>query len=179
MLAELQSKLLPQGLSDFQWQTVASTSALSYGAMLGGRTSVVRRMKFPSARGELMVEIEGEPPEWLESIGKSLSEILDLRQGWDSYGAKPISPQCVGAALDILLRVMREDTLPPSVVPTSPGGIQLEWHARGIDLEIEILSPTRVRGLFEDLRTGIEWEADLSFDQTRLTEAIGRLSQPA
>ena len=26
---------------------------------------------------------------------------------------------------------------PPSVVPTEPGGVQLEWHIGGVDIEIE------------------------------------------
>jgi hypothetical protein len=50
---------------------------------------------------------------------------------------------------------------------------------RGVDLEVEFVSPSRVRGVFEDHRMGGDWEADLSFDLKRLNEAIGRLSEPA
>ena len=63
-----------------------------------------------------------------------LKELLDLPQGWDSYGAGCIDPKAVDAA-SRLLDVLDHD---PAVIPTSHGGIQLEWHRDGLELEVEI-----------------------------------------
>ena len=179
MLAELKNKSLREGLSDFEWQTVASTSALSYGAALSQHVSGIRLISVNFARHEVGFAIEGALAGWMVPTVQSLVEALDLPHGWDSYGGKAIDPRCIAAALEMLMRVMRKNTPKPAVVPTSRGGIQLEWHTRGVDLEVEFLSPTHVRGLFGDLRAGTELESDLSFDQRPLTDAIGRLSLPA
>ena len=65
------------------------------------------------------------------------------------------------------------DTLEPTVVPTSKGSVQLEWHEHGIDLEVEILSPYRIHVSFEDeLDSKNNWERELKSDLTRLSNAI-------
>ncbi len=124
-----------------------------------------------------MVEIVGDPPAWVEPTVQSLGMLLQLGPNWDSYGGSPIAPRCVAAALDLVFGALPYDTPVPSVVPTSGGGLQLEWHTRGAELEVEFLSATRVRGLFEDATSGRRWEKDLSFDLRPLVEAISTLSQ--
>lgn len=64
-----------------------------------------------------------------------LLAVQSLEPGWDSYDA----PVITGAALDAAKRFMamlRESS--PFVVPCSDGGLQLEWHQDGFDVEIEI-----------------------------------------
>ena len=59
-----------------------------------------------------------------------LERLAALPPGWDSYGAKEITPLAIDGC--------RAFANSMSIVPTSEGGIQLEWHALGVDLEIEI-----------------------------------------
>ena len=54
-----------------------------------------------------------------------VQSLRDLPLNWDSYG----SPKIGEGALKVLQGLQ--------VVPTSPGGIQVEWHCNGYDLEIE------------------------------------------
>lgn len=55
----------------------------------------------------------------------------DLRQqGWDSYGANPLDDRAIEAARAFLGYAW-------AVGPTSNGGIQLEIHCSGFDIEIE------------------------------------------
>lgn len=61
-----------------------------------------------------------------------LNELASLVQDWDSYGAGPIDRSALRTA----------DAL--TFVPTPHGGIQIELHAGGIDLEIEITSTGKV-----------------------------------
>jgi hypothetical protein len=38
----------------------------------------------------------------------------------------------------LLESTMRDDTPAPWVVPLSDGGVQMEWHERGLDIEIGV-----------------------------------------
>jgi len=61
----------------------------------------------------------------------------ELSEDWDSYGAGPIDATCITKAIDII-KSFSEGTPTPWVVPCSDGGIQLEWHEQGMDLELSI-----------------------------------------
>ena len=56
-------------------------------------------------------------------------KLLRLKEDWDSYGALPISPVAVEAAMRCLNQI--------TLVPTAPGGVTLELHLHGMDLELE------------------------------------------
>ena len=153
------------------------TSTLPDRATLTAATAGWREFRFPFDGGELVVEIVGDPPAWVEPTVQSLEQLLQLEPNWDTYGGSPIAPGCVVAALKLVFDILRDDTPAPSVVPTSRGGLQLEWHTRGVDLEVEFLSATRVCGLFEDTIDDTSWEEDLSSDLRPLVDAISRLSE--
>lgn len=65
--------------------------------------------------------------------------LLQLLRDWDSYGARPISQESLKEALAFLLEAAAiiPNLASPAVVPTAPGGIQLEWHQGGVDIEVE------------------------------------------
>lgn len=64
------------------------------------------------------------------SASERLKELEALKENWDTYGARPITKEAIEAARSFL------STL--TVVPCSDGGVQIEAHAIGIDVEIEI-----------------------------------------
>lgn len=70
---------------------------------------------------------------------EKLESLRLLKSNWDSYGAASISPEAIATASQFLQ---------PDIVPTSQGGIQLEWHNFGIDLEIEITPAGKVWSLY-------------------------------
>src|ERR1035438_4373800 len=76
-------------------------------------------------------------PAWLQPTIKSFLDLLQLPQNWDGYGASQMHEQIVQQALLLLVEVMDNDAPPPSVVPLSDGGVQVEWHRHGHNLEIE------------------------------------------
>jgi len=65
---------------------------------------------------------------------KELDAIQDLDDDWDTYGAKANDPLTLKAASK-LLRVLPDRWW---IVPTNTGGIQLERHADGLDIEMQI-----------------------------------------
>jgi hypothetical protein len=103
--------------------------------------------------------------------------LMALPPNWDSYGARRISVWSIEAAVGLLLQVMRVDTPHPSIVPTSDGYVQIEWHTRGIDLEVEVISPALIHVAYEDHRSGQPLlELDLGSDLTEFRSFISELS---
>lgn len=136
----------------------------------------MQQMRFPFPGGTLVLDVGFDPPAWLAPTAQALVDLLDLPYGWDSYGASPVGRSHVDAALQVLSRIMRRDSPAPAVVPTNRGGVQLEWHTGGIDLEIETLSTQRLLVSFEDATAGTAWEGEIVSNLTPLVEYIGRLS---
>ena len=77
-----------------------------------------------------------------------LIELSLLENNWDSYGGKPITQFALAEAQLLLKALSGIQAVDPSVVPCSNGGIQLEWHRNGYDLEIEISPEGEVSEMF-------------------------------
>jgi hypothetical protein len=117
--------------------------------------------------------------EWLAQTEASLRELLKLPANWNSYGAVPVQEESVARAMDLLRRIARPDTPPPTGVPTVRGGVQLEWHRSGIDLELEIGPTGPCEAFYEDADGSAGWSFDPNgSDLSRLTNLTARLTQP-
>jgi len=168
----------PRGcLTDQEWQQSNTTTTLPSWATLTADDAAWGESRSREQGETIKINIGKDPRPWVEPTVQSLKKLLDLPPDWDSYGGSPIDPTCVYAALILVSGILPDNAPAPSVVPTSRGGLQLEWHTRGVDLEVEFLSSTRVCGLFEDVIAGTSWEKDLSFDLRPLVDAISTLSQ--
>jgi hypothetical protein len=66
-----------------------------------------------------------------EAADRVLDELRKLKPDWDSYKSSAIKEAAIHTA-EVLL------TAEPTVVPCSDGGLQFEWHTRGIDFEFRI-----------------------------------------
>ena len=114
-------------------------------------------------------------PRWLSAMEQGVSALLDLAQGWDSYGAPPISLEAIKAALAAIFSIAGDESMAPMIVPTSTGGCQLEWHSDMIDIEIEF-APTGESTLFMQERTsGRTWEGNLANHAEYVREFLTRL----
>ncbi len=128
-------------------------------------------------RGEITVEVQGEEPAWLQPALDQLRQLCQLRNGWNSYRARHVTPASAVAALNLLDRTMLPTTPAPSIVPTASGGVQLEWHTHGIDLEVGITPSRNVTAAYEDQVDGGEWEDELGPDLAQLANALAALSR--
>ena len=174
ILAEPHERAL--GLSDRESWILPGTATAHNTTMLTGRAEPVQQMRCFVPGGQLVIEAESELPPWFQPVAMALVQLLNLPPAWDSYGARPVVPAVVPTALQLLMHVMRDDSAPPAVVPTNRGGVQLEWHSNGIDLEIEIGASHRVLVSCQDDATGEEREFDASTNLTALGRLIGELS---
>jgi hypothetical protein len=118
-------------------------------------------------------------PAWLPIAIEHAAKLLSLPFNWDGEGGPPVQYKPIQNALNALCSIMNEHSALPQWTPTSAGGVQLDWHENGIDLEIELPPlggdpPT----VFSD-RTGVEtdWDGALSSHLDELRRLFeGRLS---
>lgn len=76
---------------------------------------------------------------WLaKQIESRLNVLLRLRASWDGYRGQPLTETSVHVAVDLFFAMADEMSFPPQIFPLVDGGIQLEWHAGGEDIEMEV-----------------------------------------
>ena len=101
-------------------------------------TPVLTHVLLELPTGEVQVCISGDPPRWVFDAIQQLEVLASYQPDWDSAGAPRISEHCIFIVLELLRYVLQPDTPRPSIVPAPHGGLQVEWHTNGFDLEIEI-----------------------------------------
>ena len=85
----------------------------------------------------LCVQTTSTSPVWTEWLFERLDHLLSLQPGWDSYRAEAIAFDAAVALIRLVADYCDNRTLRPSVVPTTQGGLQIEWHTPLCELEIE------------------------------------------
>jgi hypothetical protein len=103
------------------------------------RVALVQAWSTTSSTGEptvVKVKLGQQPSAWLRSALQQISALTALAAGWDSYDAKPVSAEMVMEAVEFLIEIAYPDLARPSIVPLADGGLQVEWHRNGIDLEV-------------------------------------------
>ncbi|WP_316216590.1 hypothetical protein [Bradyrhizobium sp. SZCCHNR3003] len=110
---------------------------------------------------------------WQMEIQDQLLECAKLPEDWDSYGSQPSGWDAGLFALSLLNDFMRPRTPIPQVVPSSAGGIQLEWHQKGVDLELHITGPYQCEVWFKDHRAPDQLPVSLE-----LTDDYSALRRP-
>lgn len=167
----------PARLSDQAVISVSGPSGQGQDYTLAGAGDV-RRF---GARGtpEFRFRLRGpsRPPVWLDPVMQQLRMLIALQQDWDSYGAPPLDPHVLRSAVRLLMRSMREETPAPFLVPLSTGGLQLEWHQGGFDIEVEVLASHRYAAFVRDRRSGHEWEGSVGEDGGPLWRFLGELTE--
>jgi hypothetical protein len=130
----------------------------------------VHRSQFPNFEQHYNAELERK---WQVDVQRSLVRLVNMKKGWDSYEARPIRRDAGFFALELLQQFMRNRTPAPQVVPTSAGGIQLEWHEKGIDLELHITAPYECEVWFQDHRDPLSHPLSI-----RLSDDFSALTRP-
>ena len=118
------------------------------------------------------------PPDPIVNVIRKASELVHLPPGWNSYGAKPVANEAVEAAITFLVEAIptRPNVVAPAVVPTVRGGLQLEWHRRGVDLEIEFGPDASGSWYAEDRETKETVEQPLLNEDVVLRQWLVRVS---
>lgn len=162
-----------EALSDYKWRPRETGRPVRRPGRATDMTSVFFSVQIPF--GSAMLVLSELPPPWMHDLLSRISQLGDLEEGWDSYGARRVDPEAAAATVEFLFNFLGHNTPQPAVVPTSRGGIQLEWHRAGADLEVEIESPARLRVFFEEEGTGKETETTLTGNFQPLVPLLDRI----
>jgi len=150
------------------------------GVTTTGRQAEPIRLSYEKFQQEYRSTVERELERKVElQIRPQLEEFAQYPVGWDSYGAPPLRSDTKDFALSVLNSIMQPSTPLPHVAPSSVGGLHVEWHEKGIDLELHIIAPYNCDVWFSDSRnpqhppsSGKIATADLAF----LSEPIDLLT---
>lgn len=114
--------------------------------------------------------------DWLIHVKRSLEELIALPAGWDGHGGRPVDLDIAAFTLQLLAETMANGAPPPQLIPLSYGGLQLEWHEVGIDLEMEVEAPNHTYLDYADQRTGEVIEREVSTDFADLSRILRLLA---
>ena len=121
--------------------------------------------------------ITGEEPGRLNPTLSCLKELLELPEGWDSYGASVITDEAIVGAVDVLERLRLPMVAPqPDVVPGSSGSVQLEWHRSGADVEIHISSAGHATAFLSGSGEYVEFETIDQEARLRLSRGLSLMA---
>ncbi len=73
---------------------------------------------------------------WYRDALDRISALTALAPGWNGYDALEVKADSAIEAAKFLTKVAFPGIAAPSIVPTSDGGVQVEWHRGGLDVEI-------------------------------------------
>lgn len=114
-------------------------------------------------------------PGWLMPVLQGFADLVALPKDWDGEGASRIDTATVNRALAAVERLFEPNSPTPSIVPLSNGGLQLEWHRGGKDLEIEFSPQGRVSFYYFDEQTKDEHEGPVGPDFIHVGRYLDRI----
>ena len=130
---------------------------------------------WPARRITIRARSADQPEQFRRAVGRAI-ELLQLPRGWNSHSAEPVSEEAFVRTVEFLSEYMVAGVAGPAVVPTVRGGLQLEWHRQGVDIEVEVGPEGSVSWCAEDRETGVEFEANLAGHEEAVRQWLKRTS---
>ncbi len=111
-----------------------------------------------------------------EQLEARFAELAELREGWDGYGAQPIDRHALVLAERVVRDTLKAGWPTPELFPVPDGGVQLEWGAGSMELELEIEPGGRgVVFVGDDPKSGRRFDGELPRDAALLRQAATTL----
>ena len=140
-----------------------------------------RQMRAPRGEIEYLISAGGictpqQPaevavsPVWFGRVKKRLKALVRLPVDWDTYGGIPADPRVAGLAEELIQWFAVDGVPPPDVFAAGDGGVQLEWHIRGVDVPIAFSASDEDSSIYyHDLNEGGEpWSGPVSDGRLRI-----------
>jgi hypothetical protein len=164
-------------LSDVDWSPAAPTAPRTSEG-LSGEGVIFGSQVTPSPTDEcyVAVKIPAEAQDRMEAALSRIRTLAQLESNWDSYNGAPLQASAVLHTARLLAAIFQYDDVPlPAIVPTSAGGLQLEWHRANATLEMEV-SPDKNVEVFLLTPGGRTWEGRLANSRWRLGAFLSYLA---
>jgi len=125
------------GVDYFTQATVATSAPLS-GASLAVSDFISREPKRQPMRVRLPDHLDLAARRALMHAIQQLARLRQLDKGWDGAKAEPLTDDACDTAIRLLTALAMPAPPTAQLVPLEDGGLQLEWHVEGNDVELEI-----------------------------------------
>lgn len=109
---------------------------------------------------------------WRKEVESRLEGYTQMQHGWDTYDAPPPRSEAVFFALSIIHELESSRLIRPHIVPSSAGGIQLEWHTNDLDIELHVEAPYLSELWWRRHSNGEEESAELTNDFSALSQIL-------
>ena len=108
-------------------------------------------------------------PAWMQPVVDRVLALAQVDPGWGGQNTRELQRDALKAGLGVLGMIMSYNSKSPQVVLTNEGGLQLEWHAAGVDLEIEVRTDGSAEVIIEDPASNVDMDGTLGehFDLVR------------
>lgn len=110
------------------------------------------------------VRVQQPMSSWAVDVEDRLNDLAGLPRGWDGYVSRPVSFTCAQFTANLLEQIFVEGVPAPALVPNGDGGVQIEWHRNGYDVEVLILGAYDVFGVRRNINSGEVEELELQTD---------------
>jgi hypothetical protein len=113
-----------------------------------------------------------------EEFRQSFNEAIDLSNAMTTEDeAAPLNIQTwTYAARELISLLLAFDVRLPLILPLQNGGIGVEWHERGLNIELRFRKPYQVYVVLEDARNVIPTLHDYDANFVQLRAALGELA---
>jgi hypothetical protein len=164
-------------LSDVDWSPAAPTASRTSEGLSGeGVIFGSQVTPTPTDESYVVVKVPAKAEDRMEAALSRIRTLAQLESNWDSYNGVPLQASAVLHAVHLLGAIFQYDDVPlPAIVPTSAGGLQLEWHRANATLEMEV-SPDKDVEVFLLTPGGRTWEGRLANSQWRLGAFLSYLA---
>lgn len=99
---------------------------------------LVDQVPWPPDRIEMTYTIQREGSRhWFRDVATRVSELVEMPHDWNGYGEKRPHPSAAKRVVN-LLDSIEYDGPAPEIVPLPDGGMQIEFHSKHGDIEIEV-----------------------------------------
>lgn len=111
--------------------------------------------------------------EMILATKRQVERLLTLRRpNWDTYGARPVSPDALDRATRLVLDLVDHEIRTPRLYPLSDGGVRLEWAGPDGEAWIDIPATDEATYYLLDETTAVEQEGALVDVPARMWEFL-------
>lgn len=152
----------------------------SYAAMYDGEVVPTRTwLRYADPHANPVASFSGWSPREgaRRAVEVQLLELSALRRGWDSYGALPPTPTAITRAGWVVQRLRDEGVVPPTVAPSTDGGVRVEWGDTDRELTIEVGPHGEISTYCFDATENLEYEGPLTDPENPWARVLSRISE--